>query len=152
MSAAGRVAIVTGAGRGLGAATAHALAQAGAKVVLCDAGALLLPVDDVVYPWLVHHRSWEREEAELMSTLVGGGTFVDVGAHVGYHSLRMFNHTQGPDRVVAVDSAHKLHAALGTQRKALKIFSRAEGAAEHVQVDDRQRGVDYIADWLADNL
>ena len=56
------------------------------------------------------------------------------------------------DRVVAVDSAHKLHAALGTQRKTLKIFSRAEGAAEHVQVDDRQRGVDYIADWLADNL
>ena len=56
------------------------------------------------------------------------------------------------DRVVRVDSAHKLHAALGTERKTLKIFSRADGAAEHVQVDDRQRGVDYIADWLRATL
>ena len=58
----------------------------------------------------------------------------------------------GEDRVVSVESAHKLHAMLGTQRKTLKIFTREEGAAEHVQVDDRQRGVDYIADWLAANL
>ncbi|MCC7079280.1 MAG: prolyl oligopeptidase family serine peptidase [Burkholderiales bacterium] len=56
------------------------------------------------------------------------------------------------DRVVRVDSAHKLHAALGTARKTLKIFTRDEGAAEHVQVDDRQRGVDYIGDWLAENM
>jgi dienelactone hydrolase len=58
----------------------------------------------------------------------------------------------GEDRVVSVDSAHKVHAALGSQRKTLKIFSREEGAAEHVQVDDRQRGVDYIGDWLAEKL
>jgi dipeptidyl aminopeptidase/acylaminoacyl peptidase len=58
----------------------------------------------------------------------------------------------GEDRVVPVDSAHKVHAALGSQRKTLKIFSREEGAAEHVQVDDRQRGVDYIADWLAEHM
>ncbi len=56
------------------------------------------------------------------------------------------------DRVVSVDSAHRLHAALGTARKTLKIFTREEGAAEHVQVDDRQRGVDYIGDWLAEKL
>lgn len=36
MPAAKRVAIVTGAGRGLGAATALALAESGASVVLCD--------------------------------------------------------------------------------------------------------------------
>lgn len=36
MPAAKRVAIVTGAGRGLGAATAQALAENGASVVLCD--------------------------------------------------------------------------------------------------------------------
>ena len=34
----GRVALVTGAARGLGAAAARALAQAGAKVVVSDIG------------------------------------------------------------------------------------------------------------------
>ena len=36
MSPSYPVAIVTGAGRGLGAAAAHALGQAGQRVVLCD--------------------------------------------------------------------------------------------------------------------
>jgi 3-oxoacyl-[acyl-carrier protein] reductase len=36
MSLSNKVAIVTGAARGLGAATAHALSEAGARVVLCD--------------------------------------------------------------------------------------------------------------------
>jgi 3-oxoacyl-[acyl-carrier protein] reductase len=36
MSTEGKVAVVTGAGRGLGAATAQALSQKGIKVVLCD--------------------------------------------------------------------------------------------------------------------
>ena len=54
------------------------------------------------------------------------------------------------DRIVPVDSARRLHAAAGSPRKTLKIFTAAEGAAEHCQVDNRQLGVDCIADWLAD--
>jgi fermentation-respiration switch protein FrsA (DUF1100 family) len=53
------------------------------------------------------------------------------------------------DRIVPVDSARKLHEAAGSKRKELRIFTAAEGAAEHCQVDNRQLGVDYIADWLA---
>ena len=53
------------------------------------------------------------------------------------------------DRIVPLDSAKKLHAAAGSKRKHLKIFSATEGGAEHCQVDNRQVGVDYIADWLA---
>jgi hypothetical protein len=34
----------------------------------------------------------------------------------------------------------------------MTAYGFAHMAAEHVQVDDRQRGVDYIADWLGDNL
>jgi len=55
------------------------------------------------------------------------------------------------DRIVPLDSARKLHDAAGSKNKTLKIFTAAEGGAEHCQVDNRQVGVDYIADWLAEN-
>jgi pimeloyl-ACP methyl ester carboxylesterase len=53
------------------------------------------------------------------------------------------------DRIVPLASARKLHDAVGSTRKHLKVFTAAEGGAEHCQVDNRQVGVDYIADWLA---
>jgi len=49
---------------------------------------------------------------------------------------------------VPLDSAKKLYEAAGSTRKHLKIFTAAEGGAEHCQVDNRPLGVDYIADWL----
>jgi fermentation-respiration switch protein FrsA (DUF1100 family) len=52
------------------------------------------------------------------------------------------------DRIVSLDSAKKLYEAAGSRHKTLKIFAPAEGGAEHCQVDNRQLGVDYIADWL----
>ena len=52
------------------------------------------------------------------------------------------------DRIVPLDSAKKLYEAAGSKRKHLKIFTATEGGAEHCQVDNRQVGVDYIADWL----
>jgi dienelactone hydrolase len=56
------------------------------------------------------------------------------------------------DRVVPVEAAHKLYAALATPKKTLKIFTREEGGAEHCQVDDRPLGINFIADWIAANL
>ncbi|MDQ2583124.1 FkbM family methyltransferase [Saccharothrix yanglingensis] len=82
----------------------HAPVPEGADVVVCDAGALLLPADDVVRPWLAYHRSWEPEEAGLMARLVGDGAFVDVGAHVGYHTLRLFQRAAGIASAVAVEA------------------------------------------------
>jgi fermentation-respiration switch protein FrsA (DUF1100 family) len=52
------------------------------------------------------------------------------------------------DRVVPVASAHKLHEAIRSPRKHLKIFTRADGSTYHAQADNRQVGVDYIADWI----
>jgi pimeloyl-ACP methyl ester carboxylesterase len=52
------------------------------------------------------------------------------------------------DRIVPLESARKLHEAAGSKRKHLKIFTAAEGAAEHCQVDNRPLGVNTIADWL----
>ena len=56
------------------------------------------------------------------------------------------------DRIVPLDSARKLYDAIGSKNKTLRIFTAAEGGAEHCQVDNRQMGVDYIADWLAANM
>ena len=52
------------------------------------------------------------------------------------------------DRIVPLESARKLYEAAGSKHKTLKVFTAAEGGAEHCQVDNRQLGVDYIADWL----
>jgi len=56
------------------------------------------------------------------------------------------------DRVVPVEAAHKLYAALTTPKKTLKIFTAEEGGAEHCQVDNRPLGIGYIADWIAANI
>jgi dipeptidyl aminopeptidase/acylaminoacyl peptidase len=54
------------------------------------------------------------------------------------------------DRIVPLDSARKLYEAAGSKVKTFKVFTAIEGGAEHCQVDNRQVGVDYIADWLAE--
>ncbi|MDV6014550.1 FkbM family methyltransferase [Haloechinothrix sp. LS1_15] len=83
----------------------HSPVPDGADVVICDAGALLLPVDEVMWDWINHHRCWEPEEAELISRLtrLRGGTFLDVGAHVGYHTLRLAQACAGAVTTVAVE-------------------------------------------------
>jgi dienelactone hydrolase len=52
------------------------------------------------------------------------------------------------DRVVPIEHAHKLYESVGSKTKTLRIFTEAEGGAEHCQVDNRQLGVDFIGDWL----
>ena len=56
------------------------------------------------------------------------------------------------DKVVPVASAHKLYAAVGSERKTLRILTAEDGGTYHAQADNRQVGVDYIADWIAANL
>jgi dipeptidyl aminopeptidase/acylaminoacyl peptidase len=56
------------------------------------------------------------------------------------------------DRLVKVDQAEKLFAEIGSKKKQLKIFTAEEGGAEHANVDNRQLGVDFVADWLVANM
>lgn len=56
------------------------------------------------------------------------------------------------DRVVPLEDAESLIEAVGSQNKTLLVFTAEDGGAEHVQVDNRQVGVDAIADWLAANV
>lgn len=52
------------------------------------------------------------------------------------------------DRVVPVENAFKLHEAVGSTDKTIKIFTEEDGGAQHAHVDNRQVGIDYVADWL----
>jgi len=57
------------------------------------------------------------------------------------------------DRQVPLWHAQKtFEAAVNSPKKKLKVFSLAEGGAEHCQTDDRVKAVDYMADWIAEIL
>lgn len=56
------------------------------------------------------------------------------------------------DGITPPSEAELLFDKLGTSKKTLKIFDNVEGAAEHCQVDDRPAGINYMADWLKDNV
>jgi dienelactone hydrolase len=56
------------------------------------------------------------------------------------------------DRIIPPEEARTLYGKLGSAKKTLKIFDAEEGGAEHCQVDDRPAGVNFIADWLAENV
>ncbi|MGZ5090903.1 MAG: alpha/beta hydrolase family protein [Burkholderiales bacterium] len=56
------------------------------------------------------------------------------------------------DKVVPVASAHKLFEAIRSKHKHLKILTAEDGSIYHAQADNRQVGVDYIADWIADSV
>jgi len=56
------------------------------------------------------------------------------------------------DRIVPVEEARTLYKNIGSKKKTLKIYTEEDGGAEHCQVDDRPMGVDYMADWVAENV
>ncbi len=56
------------------------------------------------------------------------------------------------DRVVPVENAQKLYDAIGSSKKTLRVFTSEDGGAEHAHVDNRQVGVDFVADWISDTL
>jgi dipeptidyl aminopeptidase/acylaminoacyl peptidase len=74
---------------------------------------------------------------------------IDVAANIECPVL--VAHGDG-DRIVPLEDAEKLVAAIGAKDKTLMVFTPEMGGAEHVQVDNRQVGVDAIADWLAARL
>jgi alpha-beta hydrolase superfamily lysophospholipase len=53
------------------------------------------------------------------------------------------------DLAISVEDARKAFAAAGSVDKQLRIFSEAEGGAEHVQADEPDAARQMIADWFA---
>ena len=60
-------------------------------------------------------------------------------------------HGEG-DLLTPPSIAQQLYDNVGSRDKTLKIFNADEGGDQHVQVDNRQVGIDYIGDWLESRL
>jgi fermentation-respiration switch protein FrsA (DUF1100 family) len=57
------------------------------------------------------------------------------------------------DRQIPLSHAKALlDAATGSPRRELKVFTLAEGGAEHCQADNGSLAVDYMSDWIAKAL
>jgi dipeptidyl aminopeptidase/acylaminoacyl peptidase len=76
-------------------------------------------------------------------------SLVDVAAQIEMPFLIVHS---DQDKTVPVASAYKLFDAIGSTRKHLKIFTPEDGTCYHVQADNRQVAVDYIADWIAEQV
>jgi dipeptidyl aminopeptidase/acylaminoacyl peptidase len=97
------------------------------------------------------HFRWIMGRPDMESAIEKARSFslVDVAARVTCPFLIV--HAED-DQVVPVDSAHRLYAALGSAGKHLKILTAQDGSTYHAQADNRQVGVDYIADWITQAL
>jgi len=60
-------------------------------------------------------------------------------------------HGEG-DAQIPLAIAERVYAAVGSARKELKIFTRAEGGYHHCQSDNISIGTAYIWDWVAEIL
>ncbi len=56
------------------------------------------------------------------------------------------------DFIMRVEGARRLHAAIGSRDKALKIWSREEGGAVHCGFDNWAALFPHMFDWLADRF
>jgi dienelactone hydrolase len=57
------------------------------------------------------------------------------------------------DRQIPVAYAHRSYEqATASPKRALRIFTPAEGGAEHVGLDDLPHVSEYVADWIVDTL
>jgi FkbM family methyltransferase len=89
--------------------------EGASEAVFTDVGMLRLPADDtVVLPWLRTYGTWEEPEAAILDELLGdGGTFVDIGAHVGYYTVRALRRVGPAGAVIAVEPWAQVRELLG---------------------------------------
>jgi FkbM family methyltransferase len=126
-----------------------------------DVGSMLLPGHDrFITPLLRDQGTWEPEEAAFISSrLAPGRTFIDIGAHVGYHSLRAAKAVGDSGNVIAVEASPQTYALLcanATRNGCLNIFSvnaaagKASGMAElTLSLDNTGGNRAYELDELA---
>jgi alpha-beta hydrolase superfamily lysophospholipase len=56
------------------------------------------------------------------------------------------------DRQTSLENAKMLFDAIGSKRKELRVYTKEEGGASHVQLDRQEPAASLIADWFVDHL
>lgn len=112
-----------------------------------DVGSMLLPGHDrFITPFLRDHGTWEPEEAAFISSRLGPGmTFIDIGAHVGYHALRAAKAVGDSGSVIAVEASPQTYALLcanAVRNGCLNIFSINAAAGRASGITDLTLSLD----------
>lgn len=98
----------------------------------------------------VDHAKWVygSDDLDVVRARIAEMTLEGVAEHITCPLLVVHGEN---DRQVPTDQAERtIAAAVNSPRRDLRVFTRAEGGAEHVQGDLFSVAVDHMADWIAD--
>lgn len=98
----------------------------------------------------VDHAKWVygSEDLDVVRARIAEMTLDGVAEHITCPLLVVHGEN---DRQVPTDQAERtIAAAVNSPRRDLRVFTREEGGAEHVQGDLFSVAVDHMADWIAD--
>jgi dienelactone hydrolase len=103
-------------------------------------------------PHFWEHLQWATGTSDVESALQVADRFTLAGVLDRITCPILITHGEG-DRQIPLKYAHMtFDACVNSSRRELKIHTYAEGAAEHCSLDGTPLAVDYMADWLAENL
>ena len=89
------------------------------------------------------------DDAEAALEKAKGFTLAEAAGHI---TCPFFIVHAADDTVVPVTNAPKLFEAIAARDKQLKILTAEDGGHYHAQADNRQVGIDAIADWIEDHV
>jgi len=101
--------------------------------------------------WLDHAlKVYGQPDVESCAAMIAKMTLAGIAERIECPLLVVHGEN---DRQVPGDQAEKtVAAAVNSPRRELRVFTAAEGGAEHVNGDNFSLAIDHIADWCADVL